>query len=82
MKCTESITGSNCSLVHNIRELQSRKRRGMSGKKSESSGERVCSMKPADRFPMDFISRLQPTLNSGLQKGREGECECKSQTQG
>lgn len=45
----------------------------MSGKNSESSGESVCSMKPADRFPTDLISRLQLTLNSGLQKGSEGE---------
>lgn len=73
MKCTESVTGSNCTLVHDITELQSQKRRGMSGKNSESSDERVCSMKPSDRFPMDLISRLQLTLKSGLQKGSEGE---------
>lgn len=73
MMCTDSITGINRALVPDITELQPGKRRGMSGENSESSDERVCSMKPADRFPTDLISRLQLTLKSGLQKGSKGE---------
>lgn len=73
MKCAENVTGSNCALVHDIAELQSQRRAGVAGKNSESSDERVCSMKAADRFPTDLISRLQLTLKSGLQKGSEGE---------
>lgn len=67
MKHIGSLTESNCTMLQNCKHG-----RGMSGKNSESD-ETVCSMKPADRFPMDLIFRLQLTLMSGLQKGNEGE---------